>query len=152
MPNIIEITDLDNPALAKELALRSVHHSLPQLRSEIQEGSATFTGLEPGLYVVTQTEPSNGFFPIQTFLLSLPRWTEAGYIYDLTAAPKVPLEPEPTEPSAPTAPTAPPKPGTTLPQTGQLNWPVPVMAVAGVILIFVGWLSCLRRKRSENEE
>ena len=142
---------LDNPDLAKELALRSAYHSLPLLHSEIQEGAAVFTGLEPGLYVVTQTEPSDGFFPIQTFLLSLPRWTEDGYVYDLTAAPKVPLEPEPTEPSEPTAPTVPPKPGTTLPQTGQLNWPVPVLAILGLTLFGTGWFLCFCYRREPDE-
>lgn len=26
-----------------------------------------------------------------------------------------------------------------LPQTGQLNWPVPVLAVSGVVLFAFGW-------------
>lgn len=27
-----------------------------------------------------------------------------------------------------------------LPQTGQLNWPVPVLAVSGVLLFAAGWV------------
>ncbi|MCD7821787.1 MAG: hypothetical protein LUG64_06230, partial [Clostridiales bacterium] len=35
-----------------------------------------------------------------------------------------------------------------LPQTGQLNWPVPVLAVSGVVLFALGWgLSRSGRKR-----
>ena len=35
----------------------------------------------------------------------------------------------------------------TLPQTGQLNWPVPVLAVSGVVLFTIGWLICFNRKK-----
>ena len=28
----------------------------------------------------------------------------------------------------------------TLPQTGQLNWPIPFMACSGVLLFAVGWV------------
>lgn len=35
-----------------------------------------------------------------------------------------------------------------LPQTGQLWWPVPILAISGFVLLLVGWL---RRKESRNE-
>lgn len=35
-----------------------------------------------------------------------------------------------------------------LPQTGQLWWPVPILAMSGFVLLMVGWL---RRKESRNE-
>lgn len=35
-----------------------------------------------------------------------------------------------------------------LPQTGQLWWPVPILAMSGFVLLLVGWL---RRKESRNE-
>lgn len=55
---------------------------------------------------------------------------------------------EPTNPNQPTTPTTPTNPSTpttttskpTLPQTGQLNWPVPVLAAAGLSLCAAGWL------------
>ena len=34
----------------------------------------------------------------------------------------------------------------TLPQTGLLQWPVPVMAMAGLVLFMVGFASEKRRK------
>lgn len=34
-----------------------------------------------------------------------------------------------------------------LPQTGQLNWPVPVMAAAGLTLFAVGWVLCFGRRK-----
>ena len=47
-----------------------------------------------------------------------------------------PTETNPTSPTQPTPTT--PKP--TLPQTGQTNWPIPVLAAAGLVLIVLGWL------------
>lgn len=57
-----------------------------------------------------------------------------------------PTEPEPTRP-APTKPD-PDK----LPQTGQMNWPVPVLAVIGFALLVAGWglrFGC--RKKTQGE-
>lgn len=51
------------------------------------------------------------------------------------------------EPSAPGTPPA--APGATLPQTGVLWWPVPVLLITGVLLICVG---LVRRRGNGNEE
>lgn len=56
---------------------------------------------------------------------------------------------ETTVPSEPTEPTEPPKPE--LPQTGQLNWPVPVLAMTGMFFLVLGWLLCFGRKREPDE-
>ena len=57
---------------------------------------------------------------------------------------------EPTEPTEPSQPTEPTNPTDTprLPQTGQLWWPVPILAMSGFVLLLLGWL---RRKESRNE-
>lgn len=56
--------------------------------------------------------------------------------------PTDPTETDPTE----TKPTEPD--GPKLPQTGQLWWPVPVLAILGMVLVMLGWL---RRKESLDE-
>ena len=48
----------------------------------------------------------------------------------------------------PTASPKPPQPG--LPQTGQLWWPVPVLALVGLVLFSLGWI--YKQRRSDNEE
>lgn len=58
--------------------------------------------------------------------------------------PEVLYPTEPTETTGPTEPVPPPD----IPQTGMLWWPVPVLLLAGMALIFWGWLCC-RRGREE---
>lgn len=153
------LTDLGDPGLAGELAALARSRDLPALAESIEAGWVVFAPLEPGLYVVTQrkSQATPGFDAIQPFLIGLPQWQDEGYVYDLTAAPKVPLVPgetlptPPTEPTSPTEPTTPP-PGTPeLPQTGQLNWPVPVLAVSGMTLFVLGWALCFGSGRKHHE-
>ena len=147
----LSLEDLSDPELAQSLCVLAKNRDLPGMTAPIENGEAVFEDLLPGLYVVTQTEEeaSDGFTPILPFLISLPQMQYGHYVYDLTALPKVSLEPEPTEPSDPTDPTQPPPPD--LPQTGQLNWPVPFLAVAGFALFVLGWFLRFGKKHAHEE-
>lgn len=133
------LENLQDPALAETLHDLAIACNLQLYTAPIRAGQAVFSDLKPGLYVVGQQDGEHipGYAPIDHFIISLPQWQGDTYLYDLTAAPKVPLVPEPTEPTQPppTEPDVPPD----LPQTGQLNWPVPVMAVFGMALFALGW-------------
>lgn len=184
----ISLEDPNDAQLANQLVQLVKEKELPCVTEPIRKGKAFFLNLDAGLYLVRQDEACDGFYPINPFLISVPRWEDDGYVYALTARPKVSLEPtepdetkptepdetkptepdetnptepdetkptesKPTEPrpteSKPTEPkpteTEPEKPkptlpvGSVLPQTGQLNWPVPVMAAAGLSLLVLGW-------------
>lgn len=139
----VSLENLEDARLANQLQKLAQDKKLPSVTVSIQKGSASFADLTPGLYVVSQKEACKGLSPINPFLISLPRWENGHYVYDLTAQPKVSLEPLPTEPTGtkPTKPTGP-----SLPQTGQLNWPVPVMASAGFTLLALGWYLCYGKK------
>ena len=122
------------------------------LSAPIEDGKASFSDLDAGLYLVWQRpeDASEGYAAIAPFLISVPKWQDGHYTLQVVADPKVPFETEPTVPPPPTEPPPPPPPE--LPQTGQLNWPVPVMAVTGALLIIVGWILCAGRKRCEHEK
>lgn len=147
----LSLEDLSDPELAQSLCVLAKERQLPGITAPIENGEAVFANLLPGLYVVTQTqeEASEGFAPILPFLISLPQMQYGDYVYDLTAMPKVSLEPIPTEPSDPTDPTQPPPPD--LPQTGQLNWPVPFLAVAGFALFVLGWYLRFGKKHAHEK-
>lgn len=122
------------------------------------DGVVFFGELPLGLYLVEQTENAPGFTTIPPFFITIPMNENGELIYDVDASPK-PLPPqpteatsvtEPTEPSNPTEPTDPTPPDETLPQTGQLNWPIPVFAILGAVFLLAGLLVLLRaRKRRE---
>lgn len=131
------------------------------------KGQATFNrgedgsvGLEPGAYLVVQTQPAPGYNSFDRFLVTLP-WYGKGQTdpYNINASPKLdpvtsttpgnpgggtPSGNNPgtnpsgdsgtTNPASETTPTA----GGTLPQTGQLWWPVAVLGVAGAVLVVAG--------------
>lgn len=113
----------------------------------VENGKATFSGLSTGLYLIMQNKAADGFSKMGAFLVSVPYMENGEYQYHVTASIKSELErePEPTEPE----PTDPP-PG--LPQTGQLNWPIPLMVVAGLGFFAVGWALCFGKKREQYEK
>lgn len=149
------LDDLESPLLAQELARMAKEKNLPVKKARIRNGQAVFANLELGLYLVTQSaaEATDGFYPISPFLMTIPQYAD-GYVYDVAAAPK--MEPgQPTETTEPTETTQPTEttelPGGGLPQTGQLNWPVPILIVAGLAFFTAGWyLSHDKRERYEN--
>lgn len=114
----------------------------------VKDGEATFSGLSTGLYLIVQNKAADGFSKLGTFLVSVPYMENGEYQYHVTASMKSELEREP-EPTAPT-PTKPNDPE--LPQTGQLNWPVPLMVVAGLAFFVVGWVLCFGKKREQYEK
>ena len=147
----LSLEKVDDPNLAKDLAILALKKNLTEIKTHIKNGKAVFSNVAPGLYVVMQNaeDASNGFAPINPFLISIPQYENGVYELDVTADPKVPFESIPTDPTKPkpTKPTGP-----TLPQTGQLNWPVPLLAVSGVALFAVGWILFSGRKKDDYEK
>lgn len=149
----VTLDDISDATLAQTLADYTIANSLEGIAVEIgTDGTVTTSNLALGLYLVMQGEPAEGYEVIAPFLVSVPMLENGAYVYDVSAAPKMgvltqtPAEPVPTTPPTeggenPAEPAATPAPTaqTILPQTGQLNWPVPVLTVAGLLLILVGW-------------
>ena len=116
---------------AAELADYAKANSLPGESKTIDEtGTAVFDPLEPGLYLLTQPKAGDGYLPADPFLVTLPMAQEGHYVYQVDASPKVTLHPALTQPTQPGDPT--------LPQTGQLNWPIPVLVAAGALCLIAG--------------
>ena len=110
-----------------------------------------------GLYLLIQWEPAAGFYELSPYLLSIPKYEDGVYVYDIESAPKQtpderPTEEPGTEPGTqPPAdkPTEPPvQPGEKLPQTGLTNWPIPLLAVCGAFRVIVGLVMVAKGRRS----
>lgn len=118
--------------------------------ADIRRGMARFSRLETGLYLIFQEEEdaSTGFYPINAFLVSVPYWDGTQYCYHVTVDVKTALgrvHPEPTEEEDV------PSSGK-LPQTGQLTWPVPVMACSGMVLFVTGWWLSSGGRKDQHEK
>ena len=160
--------DLERWAGEKEIA------PLAQQNTD-SSGSVSFTSLAQGLYLVGGVTHQQGNHRYQSApcLISLPSWDGSTGVWELnvTAFPKfersgtsggdptpTPTEPDtptPTEPDTPTPPDpveppdmppTPPVGPEKLPQTGQLKWPVPVLAALGMLLLLAGSI-LMRRER-----
>ena len=141
---------LQDPALSEALAERAKKQNLSGVVVDVQaDGTVLLEDLEFGLYLVMQGRAATGYEAINPFLIGVPNLEDGVYTYQVDASPKVSVKPLPTEPKStkPTEPSRPPEPN--LPQTGQLNWPVPLMAAAGLLLFAAGW-SMWRKGRNES--
>lgn len=139
-----DLSDISSAALAKELAQYAENRKLSGKTAQIgDDGEVSFTELELGLYLLVQNEAADGYHKAAPFMVSVPMNENGTYIYTVDASPKVELQKAPV----PETPVTPKPVGPTLPQTGQLNWPIPVLAVLGLGLFSVGWLLRFGRKR-----
>jgi LPXTG-motif cell wall-anchored protein len=142
-----DITSADAPEIQRQFydENKDAYPFYTQTRN-VENGKAVFTDLPTGLYLIIQEQAAEGFSPLGAFLISVPYLEDGEYRYHVTATIKSELEREPaTEPTAPVPP-VPDDPK--LPQTGQLNWPIPLMAAAGIGLFITGWVLCFGKKRT----
>ena len=136
--NKLEQKDLDAPGLAGRLAGSSGLRDL-EYRSTVFDasGKASFSAVKPGLYLLGQSRAAKGFQGMAPFLVSVPLYDKVKdcYLYDVDISVKPALEREVKPTPSPTPP-----PGSRLPQTGQLNWPVPLLAGLGLACVLAGGL------------
>ena len=159
--------NIQSAGLAKALADYAATEKISGTTKNIDDkGNAKFDGLVPGLYLLVQNQSAEGYYKAEPFLVSVPYLENGVYKYNVDATPKVEVKKEPEATPTPTptptpSPTPTPPPGNppvktptvpskpTLPQTGQLNWPIPILTVSGLVLFVLGWVLRFGRKKSE---
>lgn len=143
----IALDDITDPALALALAEYTAANQIAGNKQQIDaEGKITFGDLKLGLYLLVQQDAATGYELASPFLVSVPSRQDLTYIYDVDASPKLSLEPAPTDPPPTTEPTPP-----DIPQTGQMKWPVPVLAIGGLLLIALGVILHTSGKKKTHE-
>ena len=110
----IELGDLTDSTLAGQLQEFLPANAEGIVQAVSNDGNVVFDDLELGLYLVVQTKASNGYKPVNSFLVSLPMAEDGQWNYEVDASPKVgAYTPEPeTPPSPPDTPDKPDKPDT----------------------------------------
>lgn len=124
------LQDIQKEELAEYLAKYASEKKISGITKETDnQGKVEWTQLDLGLYLVVQTERVQGEFETKPFLVSVPfcEGDDADWTYDIDASPKMEIvvkdTPKPDKPKNPS-----------LIQTGQLNWPIPVLAGVGVVV------------------
>lgn len=215
----VSLDDLNAEGLARHLAAYAADKGIAgRTANANKNGRVQFTDLSLGLYLLVQTKAAEGYYNMESFIVSVPMSGDEGWIYDVDASPKTEVRPpepvlrdikavkvwkdnksshqavtvqllcdgavketvelssangweytwknlddshvwsvvEKTVPGGYKAAYSvsgdkttitntsddyvPPKGGDKLIQTGQLNWPVPVLAVVGLLLFAAGWI------------
>lgn len=116
---------------------------------EIVDGRAMFSNLSTGLYLVVQDTATSGYHMQNPFLVAVPYLRDGVYEYNVTAKFKSGLDQGREQGQIIFRP---PHIETVLPQTGMLKWPIPVMFVAGFVLVLIGWRFCVTDKRERYEK
>lgn len=106
-----------------------------------EDGVALFEDLPLGVYLVMQPVAAPGYYPIKSFMVQLPDGGENGVRYHVDATPKVSVDQGTIDPPDPDEPD--------IPQTGQLQWPVPVLAICGLVAFSIGWYLCFVKRKTE---
>lgn len=133
--------EINDSSLAEQLAEEITDSTEGITKTIGTEGIVTYENLPVGLYLLVQTRAADGYHAVKPFMVSVPLKEGASWVYDVDAAPKM----EKVTQKTPDTPKNPSKPGISkLPQTGQLNWPIPIMGIAGILLLMLGW--SLRKK------
>ena len=163
----LPLTALDTREVAEQYAKHAETKPMESVTAPIDEnGVVVFENLSVGLYLITRHICPIEQVSIAPFLVTVPLQINGESVYDVDASPKVslvfkpsegdrPEEPDtpggdtPEEPAFPTTTTttSPTTVDTTtttpdtpkIPQTGQLKWPVPVLASVGMVLLALGW-------------
>lgn len=149
----LSLEDIHSEKLSSGLAVYAEHKGLRQTIQSIgADGSVSFTGMKTGLYLIVQESATEGYHDVSPFLVSIPMQSGEEWVYDVDASPKAEFRDVkmPTQPGTPTQQRS-PGAGAKLPQTGQFNWPVPVLAVAGILLYAFGWSMNNTKKKNEYE-
>lgn len=117
-----------------------------QTRQADEEGSALYSPLEQGLYLVGSTARVPKFDP---FLVEIPTEINGRQVFHIEAEPKQ-EDPDSTTPTKPTEP-KPSKPSQNIPQTGTSVIPKYLLMGFGVLITLVGLYQMIRGKEESYE-
>lgn len=140
----VALDDLESEKLVERLEIAVGERKIEGTSKAIDlNGNVKYNDLTCGLYLVVQEASATGYNPAKSFLVSLPSYNDGSYVYNVDASAKTELEASRDttfDKNTSHRIDKDDEPG--LPQTGQLKWPIPILAVSGVALVAMGWILC----------
>ncbi len=142
------LDNLESRELVNSLIDYIQSNSITGEKIYVGEGELHYSNIDLGLYLVVNTDAFVGYETINPFLVSVPMHEDEQYIYDINANSKLSIKPidKPTPPNPPKPPITPPEGD--IPVTGQLRWPIPVMAISGLLLVTVGYIKKFKYEKN----
>lgn len=119
-------------------------HQIESMAAHSQNGEVVFDSLDRAIWLVFCQEEQQ--YRFNSYFVFLPQTINGQVQFDVVAEPKVEqnmTEPKPEMPNTNQT-------GGKLPQTGQLWWPILMLAIAGGCLVILGVVE-LRNKKNEKE-
>lgn len=149
----LHLDNIQSEKLAKDLADYAKDNCEGVTQKISANGTVEFNNLSVGLYLMVQTENSKNYNSVNPFLVTIPLKEDGEYVYDVNASPKVEVETTTKQDAVTTVPsTEQPSTEPNLPSTGQLRWPIPVLALSGIIFFVVGFTMYSSRRKETNEK
>lgn len=144
----------ESDEIAPELEKYVKINKLTGIRKNVDSnGIAEFSGLKTGLYFVIQNKAAKGYSKANSFTVSLPSYEDGKYNYAVNAKPKFSVSGSENTTQTQNTTVNPSKPtDANLPQTGQLNLPIPILTVLGVFLVISGAIIRIIGRKEENEK
>ena len=148
-----EITNIGNAATVTQMqnfyTTYKNTYTFDQYKTEVKDGVAKFSDIPTGLYLVYQDVAASGFSKLSSFLVTVPYDGKL----DVSVASKTALKQDAdliigadSSDSSGSSGSSGSTGSTKLPQTGQLIWPIPCMALGGMVLFAFGWWLYFGRK------
>lgn len=143
--NMFDIENLSNENIVsmQEYASENLEYSLTKTTND--KGEFTLNNIEAGKYLLVQNSRED-YCTMQTMFVSVPEITNTEINYEITVKPKIAVidayggwEEDVIEPAT--------TPKSELPNTGVLNWPIPVLAITGIILFCLLWIIFYSKKK-----
>lgn len=121
-------------------------------------GTVVFENLTLGIYLIVQKNPADGYYPINSFVVSVPSQEEDGWNYHIDASPKMEMytEKPPAEQETSYKPEVPEdtnEKGSTLfgsPRTGQEDRLIFAAAVLGIAVLAGGGILVVKHKKEKH--
>ena len=141
----LALNDLESRRLISQLSeFAEQNHVSGTEKNAAADGTIVFDDLQPGVYLLKQTQAAEGFQRVNPFLVSIPMSVNGTEEYDVDAGAKMALTPVGTNDNEPNGNngrggTGSNGNGSVFPQTGQLKWPIPPLTIAGLLLFSLGW-------------
>ena len=150
----IDISDLSEDNIAELKTYAEENAEILYTKTTDSSGEFKISNLALGTYLLVQANKTDEV-TMQTALVTIPELTsESGLEYEITVKPKIvsisTLSSSSSSSTVSASSSSSLVTDSTLPYTGVLDWPVPILVAVGLVLFCISWLKVFSNKKKIN--